>query len=94
MPTEYVKTQQQLDKRFKGPMDVVRVTLKDHGFFGFYRGLSSLLIGSIPKAGVRFLAFEEFKKLLMDKDTGKMTPGKNFLAGLGMPRSLCVSKIC
>jgi len=94
MPTEYVKTQLQLDsKKFKGPMDVVRLTIKENGFFGLYRGLSSLLIGSIPKAAVRFLAFEEFKKMLMDKD-GKMTPGKNFLAGLGAGVTEAIFVVC
>ena len=57
-PTEYVKTQLQLDERsakprFKGPLNCVSVTVKEHGFLGLYRGLSSLLYGSIPKASVR-----------------------------------------
>ena len=58
-PTEYVKTQLQLDEKsavpkYKGPIDCVKVTVRDHGFFGLYRGLSSLLYGSIPKASVRY----------------------------------------
>ena len=57
-PTEYVKTQLQLDERsanprYKGPIHCVTTTVKEHGFFGLYRGLSSLLYGSIPKASVR-----------------------------------------
>lgn len=57
-PTEYVKTQLQLDERaakprYKGPLNCVAVTVKEHGFFGLYRGLSSLVYGSIPKASVR-----------------------------------------
>ncbi len=57
-PTEYVKTQLQLDEKaatpkYKGPIDCVKVTVKDHGVRGLYRGLSSLLYGSIPKASVR-----------------------------------------
>lgn len=57
-PTEYVKTQLQLDERsakpqYKGPIDCVKVTVRNHGFLGLYRGLSSLLYGSIPKASVR-----------------------------------------
>ena len=47
---------------------------------GLYRGLSSLLYFSIPKAAVRFAAFEQFKSLLQDEN-GKMTPTKNFLGG-------------
>lgn len=57
-PTEYVKTQLQLDEKaakpqYKGPWDCVRQTVKGHGISGLYRGLSSLLYGSIPKASIR-----------------------------------------
>ena len=57
-PTEYVKTQLQLDEKaatpkYKGPLNCVSVTVREHGFLGLYRGLSSLLYGSIPKASVR-----------------------------------------
>ena len=57
-PTEYVKTQLQLDERaakpkYKGPIHCARVTVREHGVLGLYRGLSSLLYGSIPKASVR-----------------------------------------
>ena len=50
-PTEYVKTQLQLEEkaiapRFNGPMNCVSVTVREHGFSGLYRGLPSLLIGS------------------------------------------------
>ncbi|KTF73467.1 hypothetical protein cypCar_00042668 [Cyprinus carpio] len=57
-PTEYVKTQLQLDEkanppRYKGIGDCVKQTVRDHGVKGLYRGLSSLVYGSIPKAAVR-----------------------------------------
>ncbi|KAJ8957461.1 hypothetical protein NQ317_016984 [Molorchus minor] len=57
-PTEYVKTQLQLDekggqKQYTGIADCVKKTVKNHGFFGLYRGLSVLLYGSIPKSAVR-----------------------------------------
>lgn len=57
-PTEYVKTQLQLDERsakprYTGIADVVKQTVRSHGFFGLYRGLSVLVYGSIPKSAVR-----------------------------------------
>lgn len=57
-PTEYVKTQMQLDekvgaRKYNGIMDCVKKTVKGHGVFGLYRGLSVLLYGSIPKSAVR-----------------------------------------
>jgi len=87
-PTEYVKTQLQLDqktgvaKKYKGPIDCVKVTVKEHGVRGLYRGLSVLLYGSIPKSAVRFGAFEEFKKLAVGND-GTLSPGQRLLCGLG-----------
>lgn len=57
-PTEYVKTQLQLDekgdrKKYSGIWDCVKKTVKSHGVFGLYRGLSVLVYGSIPKSAVR-----------------------------------------
>lgn len=57
-PTEYVKTQLQLDekggsKRYTGITDCVKKTVSSHGVLGLYRGLSVLLYGSIPKSAVR-----------------------------------------
>lgn len=93
MPFEYVKTQLQLDPKYKGPLDCVRITVKDHGFFGLYRGLSSLLIGSIPKAGVRFLAFEQFKNAFSDSK-GKISAAGTFFAGLGAGMTEAVVVVC
>ncbi|KAI8825290.1 mitochondrial tricarboxylate transporter [Fimicolochytrium jonesii] len=88
-PTEYVKTQLQLQsktkpdlKLFDGPWDCVRKTVREKGFFGLYRGLSALVIGTASKAGVRFLAFEQFKKMLADEN-GKVAGQRIMLAGLG-----------
>ncbi|KAK7863545.1 hypothetical protein R5R35_011172 [Gryllus longicercus] len=87
-PTEYVKTQLQLDeksgkaKQYTGILDCVKKTVRNHGFFGLYRGLSVLLYGSIPKSAVRFGAFETFKKHAVD-DKGNLTAGTRLLCGLG-----------
>ncbi|KAJ3020678.1 hypothetical protein HKX48_000407 [Thoreauomyces humboldtii] len=86
-PTEYVKTQLQLQSktaapRFNGPWDCVVKTVRERGFFGLYRGLSALVIGTAGKAGIRFLAFEQFKKGLAD-DEGKLSGQRMVLAGLG-----------
>lgn len=86
-PTEYVKTQLQLDERsgkkqYSGISDCVKKTVKSHGVTGLYRGLSVLLYGSIPKSAVRFGAFEQFKKWQQNPD-GTLTPGNRLLCGLG-----------
>ncbi|XP_017848861.1 putative tricarboxylate transport protein, mitochondrial isoform X3 [Drosophila busckii] len=86
-PTEYVKTQLQLDekganKRYNGIADCVKKTVQERGFFGLYRGLSVLIYGSIPKSATRFGAFEYFRGLAVDSKGQLSTSGK-LLCGLG-----------
>jgi len=87
-PTEYVKTQLQLDdkkgavKRYNGVIDCVTKTVNEKGVRGLYRGLSVLVYGSIPKSAVRFGSFEEFKKRNVGPD-GTLSTSKKFLCGLG-----------
>ncbi|XP_019622781.1 PREDICTED: tricarboxylate transport protein, mitochondrial-like isoform X1 [Branchiostoma belcheri] len=85
-PTEYVKTQLQLDEKanppkYRGPIHCVQTTVRDHGVRGLYRGLSSLVYGSIPKAAVRFGAFEFFSNM-MRNERGQLSKGNSFLCGL------------
>lgn len=88
-PMEYIKTQLQLQSKAKGAklpytgmISGLTYTVRTTGVLSLYRGLAPTLIGSIPKAGIRFGLNSVIKDLLRDKD-GKLTPGKNFLAGLG-----------
>ncbi|XP_069683587.1 putative tricarboxylate transport protein, mitochondrial [Periplaneta americana] len=88
-PTEYVKTQLQLDekagtsaKQYNGIWDCGKKTVQRHGVLGLYRGLSVLLYGSIPKSAVRFGAFESFKKVTVD-EKGNLGPIDRMLCGLG-----------
>jgi len=85
-PTEFVKTQLQLDARtakpvFKGPWDVLQQTVRTKGVLGLYRGLSSLVIGSFMKTGTRFTAFNQFKRLLED-EKGKLTASRSAMCGV------------
>ncbi|XP_052132385.1 tricarboxylate transport protein B, mitochondrial-like [Frankliniella occidentalis] len=68
-PTEFVKTQLQLDqkgtagaagaagaqKQYTGIIDCVKKTVQQKGVLGLYRGLSVLIYGSIPKSAVRYV---------------------------------------
>jgi len=84
-PTEYVKTQLQLDdkvKKYNGILDCGKKTVQEHGVRGLYRGLSVLLYGSIPKSAVRFGSFEQFKKNAVD-EKGNLSPLSRLLCGLG-----------
>lgn len=57
-PTEFVKTQLQLDngkeKKYNGSIDVVRKTIKEKGIRGMYRGITVLLAGTVPTYAVRY----------------------------------------
>lgn len=86
-PTEYVKTQLQLDekagaKKYNGIGDCIAKTVKSNGIFGLYRGLSVLLVGSIPKSAVRFGSFEMFKNKAVD-EKGNLSAQSRVLCGLG-----------
>ena len=90
-PMEYIKTQLQLQSKAKGGAPLpyngmlsgLSYTVRTTGFLSLYRGLAPTLLGSIPKAGIRFGLNSVIKDALRDKKDGKLTAGKNFVAGLG-----------
>jgi len=84
-PTEYIKTQLQLDEkvgRYKGIVDCGRQTIQQSGVRGLYKGLPVLVYGSIPKSAVRFGSFEQFKRKAVD-ERGNLSPAARLLCGLG-----------
>lgn len=84
-PTEYIKTQLQLDekvKKYNGIWDCGKKTVQQNGIRGLYRGLPVLVYGSIPKSAVRFGSFELFRREMAD-EKGNLSPGARLLCGLG-----------
>ncbi|GAB5035288.1 tricarboxylate transport mitochondrial [Nannochloropsis oceanica] len=62
-PCEFTKTQCQLKqhyqlKKFTGPLDCVRYTLRTKGPFGLYKGLMPWLVFAFPRSAVRFSTYE------------------------------------
>uniref|UniRef100_A0A7N8YE77 Uncharacterized protein n=1 Tax=Mastacembelus armatus TaxID=205130 RepID=A0A7N8YE77_9TELE len=97
-PTEYVKTQLQLDERanppkYRGIGDCVKQTVQSHGVKGLYRGLSSLLYGSIPKSAVRFGVFEFLSNRAKD-ESGRLDSTRGLLCGLGAGVMEAVLVVC
>uniref|UniRef100_A0A8C7IKP3 Solute carrier family 25 member 1 n=1 Tax=Oncorhynchus kisutch TaxID=8019 RepID=A0A8C7IKP3_ONCKI len=97
-PTEYVKTQLQLDEKanppkYRGIGDCVKQTVQGHGVRGLYRGLSSLLYGSIPKSAVRFGVFEYLSNHARD-EAGKLNSTRGLLCGLGAGVMEAVFIVC
>jgi solute carrier family 25 citrate transporter 1 len=60
----------------------LKYTVETTGFWSLYRGLTPTLMGSIPKAGIRFGLNAVIKDNLKDAN-GNLTAPKHFLAGLG-----------
>mmetsp|Transcript_8045 Transcript_8045/g.23128 ORF Transcript_8045/g.23128 Transcript_8045/m.23128 type:complete len:291 (+) Transcript_8045:138-1010(+) len=88
-PMEFIKTQLQLQSRAKGAqlpyngmISGLSYTVRTTGFLSLYRGLAPTLVGSIPKAGIRFGLNSVIKNRLRDAN-GDLTPAKHFVAGLG-----------
>jgi solute carrier family 25 citrate transporter 1 len=86
---EYIKTQLQLQSKAKGAqlpytgmISGLKYTVRTTGFLSLYRGLAPTLVGSVPKAGIRFGLNSVFKEQMRGKD-GKLNVAQNFLAGLG-----------
>jgi len=97
-PTEFVKTQLQLDnkrieRQYRGSFDCIKQTVQSHGFFGLYRGLSILLLGAIPKVASRFWAYEQARGVLMDSN-GKLSQTNNLACGLLAGMTEAVVAVC
>jgi solute carrier family 25 citrate transporter 1 len=92
-PTEYIKTQVQLYPK-NNFNTIIKNTYNTHGLNGFYRGMSSLAIVSIPRSAVKYTSFEVYRHLLKrENETKTEKLYKNFLSGAlsGFTTSFCVS---
>ena len=95
-PTEFVKTQLQLDEKvgkYKGMIDCTKQTVAERGIRGLYKGLPVLIYGSVPKSACRFGAFEFFKSQMVD-ESGKLDNKGRLLAGLGAGVTEAIFAVC
>ena len=67
---------------YSGSWHCAKQTMAQHGVAGLYRGMSSLLYGSIPKSAVRFTTFEVLKNAVCD-ERGHISRGQTLMCGLG-----------
>jgi len=79
-PAEFAKTRTQLNQRLSSAQKLSWPP------FGrqWYAGCTTLIIGNSIKAGVRFVAFDQYKQMLSNSDgsiSGPMTVVSGFLAG-------------
>ncbi|KAL3952905.1 hypothetical protein ACCO45_012848 [Purpureocillium lilacinum] len=77
-PAEFAKTRTQLNRRLAEGQKLPWPP------FGrqWYAGCTTLIIGNSAKAGIRFVAFDQYKRMLADAD-GKLTGPRTVLAGFG-----------
>ncbi|KAJ8540557.1 hypothetical protein ON010_g12670 [Phytophthora cinnamomi] len=83
-PMEMIKTNLQLGTmraQYTGMVGGFRYHVQTDGVGSLYRGLAPVLVGSIPKAGIRFGAFDFIKRKLADED-GKTSAVRNLAAGM------------
>ena len=83
---EFIKTQLQLqakvaNPKYTGIISCAKYTVNTTGFLSLYRGLAPVLIGSIPKAGIRFGGVNFFKEKFRKED-GTLTAGRTLVAGM------------
>ncbi|XP_059935206.1 LOW QUALITY PROTEIN: tricarboxylate transport protein, mitochondrial-like [Mesoplodon densirostris] len=97
-PTEYVKTQLQLDERlhpprYQGIGDCVWRTVHNHGVLGLFRGVIFLLYGSIPKAAIQFGMFEFLSNYMRDAQ-GRLGSTRGLRCSLGAGVADAVVVVC
>ncbi|PWY90225.1 putative tricarboxylate transport protein [Aspergillus heteromorphus CBS 117.55] len=82
-PFEFAKTRLQLGDRAapRNPVHLLRQVVATDGLGALYTGCSSLVVGTMLKAGVRFLCFDAIKNRLVD-DAGRLSPAHGILAGM------------
>lgn len=85
-PLDTVKVRMQLYKKSGNkPPGFVKTGLniiQKESFAALYKGLGAVVIGIVPKMGLRFASYEFYRGLLYAPD-GSITTGRTFLAGVG-----------
>ncbi|KAK4199529.1 putative tricarboxylate transport protein [Triangularia verruculosa] len=77
-PAEFAKTRTQLNRRLA---EGKKLPWPPFGA-QWYAGCTTLIIGNSAKAGIRFVAFDQYKRLLADAD-GNVSGPRTVIAGFG-----------
>lgn len=91
-PLDTIKVRMQIYKKINskehpnlkppGFIKTGKTIYNNEGFLSLYKGLGAVVIGIIPKMAIRFSSYEWYRTLLSDKQTGKVSTGNTFIAGL------------
>nr|ADV91211.1 mitochondrial tricarboxylate transporter-like protein 3 [Karlodinium veneficum] len=86
-PTEFVKTQLQLQSKsnpeFNGIIDCFKKTISRHGVGGVYVGAPVRIIGAGFQQMCRWGSYTNLAGIARDKETGKLSAAMTTLCGLG-----------
>ncbi|RYP41936.1 hypothetical protein DL767_000673 [Monosporascus sp. MG133] len=77
-PADFAKTRTQLNRNLA---DGAKLPWPPFGR-QWYAGCTTSIIGNSAKAAIRFMSFEQYKRLLAD-DEGKVSGARNVIAGFG-----------
>lgn len=75
-----LQTQDPNNKKYNGPVDVVRKVYASSGLAGMYKGTGATLLRDVPGSYAYFAAYEYFKRTLSD-GSGKLNPTATLFAG-------------
>lgn len=85
-PLDTVKVRMQLYRRSgQKPPGFVRTGInivQKETFLSLYKGLGAVVLGIVPKMGIRFQLYEFYRSLLKNEQ-GQISTGSTFLAGVG-----------
>mmetsp|Transcript_120557 Transcript_120557/g.313031 ORF Transcript_120557/g.313031 Transcript_120557/m.313031 type:complete len:291 (-) Transcript_120557:117-989(-) len=86
-PTEFVKTQLQLQSKtnpeYSGIMDCAKKTVNKNGFMGLYRGAAPLIIGSSGKQAARWTGYQTVANQFKDEKGNISIPARMFAGACG-----------
>jgi len=86
-PTEYIKTQLQLQSKvnpeYNGIIDCAKKTVNEHGVKGLYRGAGVRIIGAGFQQMFRWGAYTNLVNTIGRDEKGKLSPAMNVVCGMG-----------
>ncbi|KAI0166699.1 mitochondrial carrier [Hypoxylon sp. FL1284] len=83
-PFEFAKTRVQLygHEGVRNPFYVVAKVARDEGIRALYKGCSTMIVGSVGKDAVRFVAFDRIRAVFEDPATGRSTTAQSIGSGM------------
>ncbi|KAK6218759.1 hypothetical protein LQW54_002684 [Pestalotiopsis sp. IQ-011] len=83
-PFEFAKTRVQLygHGTSRNPFRIVGQVVKEEGITALYKGCTTMIVGSIGKDAIRFVAFDSIRKMFEDPETHTLGPAQSIASGM------------